>query len=101
MDDEDILSDRPDSAKHWDNWTCCVCQKLIYNLDKNGKPIEGAPTPHYVSRDYPVVCQLCFVLYSILDRSEYFTKLVKEDKLSAEERARRIKKLRSGEDYLG
>jgi len=101
MDDEDILSDRPNSAHPWEPWHCSVCDKLIYNTDSEGKPTEGAPCPRYISQEFPVVCSLCWGLYVVVDKSEYMSKLSKEDKHSEAERAKRIKRLRPGEEYLG
>src|SRR6266850_7065427 len=70
-DEENILSDvperQPSSAHPWSAWNCSCCGFYVYNLDKNGYPSEGAPSPHYLSRDYPVVCSVCWAEYVVLD----------------------------------
>jgi hypothetical protein len=77
MNDEDILSDKPSEVQQntscpWEPWRCTVCKIFVYNLDDHGKPIPGAPSPRYISRDYPVVCLTCWQLYVTLDHSDYF-----------------------------
>lgn len=104
MSEDDILSDKPELApvapKAWEPWNCTACGVYVYNVDKLGRPIAGAPCPRYISKLHPIVCSACWSMYVILDRSEYFTKIQKEDVVSEEERARRLRKLRPGSDYL-
>jgi len=103
-DEENILSDvperQPSSAHPWDSWKCSCCGFFVYNLDKNGYPSEGAPSPHFINRDYPVVCSVCWAEYVVLDKSEYFTKINKEAKESDAEKFRRNKKLGPGGNYF-
>lgn len=100
-DDEDILSDVPaDPIAPWEAWRCVVCDFLVYNLDENGYPASGAPSPKFVSTDYPIVCKACWALYASIDSSKYFSQLAREAREAGVDRIKRIKRLGPGGTYL-
>ncbi len=51
-----------------DSWRCSCCDKLIYNItmvDGIVYAAPGAPDSRFISKEYPMVCTLCFELYEI------------------------------------
>jgi hypothetical protein len=56
-------------------WTCDSCGLFVYNLDENGKPAPGAPSPYfggeYSGRRYEQVCTACFQMKDALS-SDYW-----------------------------
>jgi hypothetical protein len=93
-------NDKALSAAPWEPWRCSVCGLYVYNLDDEGYPASGAPSPRYISQTFPIVCSVCWTLYVTIDRSEYFAKLSRMDNISDEEKLRRIRRLRPGGEYL-
>lgn len=77
-------------------WKCANCEKLIYNLDRQGKPAPGSPPPKWGGPEHQKVCTLCFQLKSVLDSNPYWLNLNKEWR----EKNKKGNKLRPGEDYF-
>jgi len=104
MSEDDIISDVPaeqvPSSRPWEPWRCTACGVFVYNLDDSGNPAPGAPVPRYISRDFPIACSVCWSLYTALDNSDYFKKIMRDHKVTEEERAKRNKKLGPGGNYF-
>ena len=61
-------------------WRCRGCKRLMYNLDAEGRPAEGAPLPNYLDAEHPEVCSLCYQTHSIFT-SPYWQKAVPVQRL--------------------
>lgn len=77
-------------------WRCASCEKLIYNLDGNGRPAPGAPLPKYGGPDHKEVCSVCFQMKLTLDSSIYWKSL--HDVWKSNQKG--SDKLRPGNDYF-
>lgn len=45
---------------------------MMYGLDHDGKPAEGAPEKKYLSPQYPKVCWVCFAMGAVVRDSIYW-----------------------------
>lgn len=100
MGQMDLKNLTPGNPYPEDAWRCSVCNKLIYNLDKNGHPAPGAPIPHFVSLEYQRVCSACHALIPPIDR-DYWRTLHRQWQERQEEWRKKINKLGDGKDYFG
>lgn len=79
-------------------WRCNTCNLLVYNLDDNGYPTEGAPMGHYADIDHQNVCSVCYFMITnpALADSNYWRGI------RAAEYDKRIKdkRLKPGSDYF-
>ena len=67
------LDDTPVSRA--EPWRCGGCNRLMYNLDSEGKPAPGAPLPNYLDEEHPEVCTLCYQLHSVFTSEYWKTKI--------------------------
>jgi hypothetical protein len=77
-------------------WRCTGCGLFVYNLaeiDGGIYPIGGASPPRYISTVYNKVCSVCFDMFHSLLSRDYW-KIIQDSEQS------KIRKLRSGSDYL-
>jgi hypothetical protein len=89
-----------DKSATRDAWYCTgPCQQLMFNkklIDGAHYPVAGAPQAYYISVVFPRVCSLCFEMYKLIEDKSYW----KEIQAEFAEKQRRVRKLKSGEDYL-
>jgi hypothetical protein len=48
-------------------WRCQSCNALMYNLNENGHPTEGAPFPKFFSNVLKELCTMCHSMLIIID----------------------------------
>jgi hypothetical protein len=83
-------------------WRCTACSLFVYNvrwLDGGFYPVGGAPPSQYISKFFPKVCNVCYDMFHCLINNE---KGSDKDywKHVQDEANTKIRKLRSGSDYL-
>jgi hypothetical protein len=80
-----------------DAWRCDgPCGRMMYNVDIiDGRfyPVEGAPPGFFLSKVYCRVCQVCWDMYTVLDKSDYWKDVQEKDK-------QKQRKLGRGGNYL-
>jgi hypothetical protein len=77
-------------------WRCSSCNIFVYcigYIDGDWYPIAGASQSKYISITYPKVCNICYDLYHAVIESDYWKKVQDAENT-------KIRKLRSGSDYL-
>lgn len=67
-----IFQPRPDRplTGEIEPWRCTGCDTLMYNLDEEGKPAPGAPTPRWWSMEHPKLCSLCYEMEMAAKKKE-------------------------------
>jgi hypothetical protein len=68
----------PESPFSKEPWRCDHCKKLIYNTDKDGYAIAGAPIAHYYNIKYQNLCNVCFYLVTNLKLTTTYWKNAQE-----------------------
>ena len=56
-------------------WRCGGCKRLMYNIDAEGRPVEGAPLPNYLDAEHPEVCTLCYQTHAVFTSPYWQTKV--------------------------
>jgi hypothetical protein len=60
-------------------WRCKACRALMYNVDyhgHHGHPREGAPEPHYLTAEFPEVCEACYEMGKVIRDKEYWSTII-------------------------
>ena len=80
-----------------DAWRCSgPCGQLMYNTEiVDGKvyPTDTAPAGFFLSKEYPRVCHVCWDMFTVLDKSDYWKEVQEKDK-------QKRNKLGRGGNYL-